>query len=144
MTLGEKIQILRKQQGMSQEQLAEKMHISRQAISRWELNESMPDVENLIKLSNLFDVTVDYLVKDSDFLRKEEGDDFLEWMNDSKPKNPSKGGLLDVLSKVLTFCTTASVGIYLLLGFFGGWWHPGWLIFVIPGMLLTGIRAIKH
>ena len=64
MTLGEKIQRLRKSNGMSQEQLAEKITISRQAISKWELGESIPDVENIKQLSRLFCVSTDYLLND--------------------------------------------------------------------------------
>jgi transcriptional regulator with XRE-family HTH domain len=64
MTLGEKIQQLRKTQGLSQEALAEKLTVSRQAISKWELGESMPDTENVVSLSKLFDVSTDYLLRD--------------------------------------------------------------------------------
>ena len=60
---GEKLQLLRKQKGMSQEQLASQLTVSRQAISKWELNGSFPDTENVIKLSELFDVSTDYLLK---------------------------------------------------------------------------------
>ena len=62
--LGNRIQQLRKANGMSQEELASKLTISRQAISKWELGESMPDTENIVQLSNLFSVTTDYLLKD--------------------------------------------------------------------------------
>lgn len=64
MKLGEKIQQLRKSNGMSQEQLAEKILISRQAISKWELGESIPDADNLLQLSKLFGVSVDYLLNE--------------------------------------------------------------------------------
>jgi len=63
MTLGEKIQILRKQRGMSQEQLATKILVTRQAVSKWELSESLPDVDNIVQLSEMFGVTTDYLLK---------------------------------------------------------------------------------
>ena len=62
--LGRKIQQLRKSRGMSQEELASKLTISRQAISKWELGESMPDTENVVQLSKLFGVTTDYLLYD--------------------------------------------------------------------------------
>jgi len=62
--LGEKIQQLRKEKGMSQEQLAAQLTISRQAISKWELGESIPDTENIIQLSKLFSVSTDYLLND--------------------------------------------------------------------------------
>ncbi|MCL2285209.1 MAG: helix-turn-helix domain-containing protein [Firmicutes bacterium] len=63
MTLGEKIQALRKQQGMSQEQLSAMMAVSRQAISKWEVGESIPDVDNVVQLSEIFKVTTDFLLK---------------------------------------------------------------------------------
>ena len=66
MSLGEKIQKLRKENGMSQEHLAELAEVSRQAVSKWELDESVPDIENLLRLSNLFDVSTDYLLKDNE------------------------------------------------------------------------------
>lgn len=64
MTLGEKLQKLRKQKGMSQEQLASLLGISRQAVSRWELDHSLPDTENVVKLSKIFSVSADYLLLD--------------------------------------------------------------------------------
>lgn len=64
MTFKEKLQTLRKSKGMSQEQLAACVNVSRQAISKWELGESMPDTNNVIQLSNLFSVSIDYLLKD--------------------------------------------------------------------------------
>jgi len=63
MTLGEKIQALRKQYGISQEQLSAEMRVSRQAISKWEVGESIPDVDNIVQLSDIFNVTTDYLLK---------------------------------------------------------------------------------
>ncbi|MDR3209521.1 MAG: helix-turn-helix domain-containing protein [Oscillospiraceae bacterium] len=64
MTLGEKIQQLRKRQGLSQETLAERLTVSRQAVSKWELGESVPDTENVVQLSKLFGVSADYLLRD--------------------------------------------------------------------------------
>jgi len=64
LNFGEKLQLLRKQGGMSQEQLAEKLNVSRQAISKWELGGSLPDIENVIQLSRLFGVSTDYLLLD--------------------------------------------------------------------------------
>ena len=65
MTLGEKILLLRKQNSMTQEQLAECLAITRQTISKWELGESEPDIKYLIQLSEMFQVTTDYLIKDA-------------------------------------------------------------------------------
>ena len=62
--LGEKIQQLRKGKGLSQEELAGRLTVSRQAISKWELGESIPDTENVVQLSKLFGVSTDYLLND--------------------------------------------------------------------------------
>ena len=64
MKFEEKLIKLRKSNGMSQEELAEKLHVSRQAISRWEQGATMPDGTNLIKLGELFGVSIDYLLHD--------------------------------------------------------------------------------
>ena len=64
MSISEKIQQLRKSSGLSQEQFAEKLDVSRQAISKWETGISFPDVEKLVLISELFDVSTDYLLKD--------------------------------------------------------------------------------
>ena len=64
MKLEEKIVRLRKAAGMSQEELAEQLNVSRQAVSRWESGTAMPDASNLLQLSRLFQVTTDYLLHD--------------------------------------------------------------------------------
>ncbi len=64
MILAEKIIKCRKQLGWSQEELAEKMNISRQSVSKWESANSIPDLNRIIKLAEIFDVTTDYLLKD--------------------------------------------------------------------------------
>ena len=64
MKLSDKIVGLRKSNGMSQEDLAEKLDVSRQAISRWESGAALPDANNILQLSKLFDVTTDYLLND--------------------------------------------------------------------------------
>lgn len=65
MKLSEKISSLRKQHGMSQEDLAGKLNVSRQAVSRWEVGSAQPDASNVLQLSKLFGVTADYLLNDS-------------------------------------------------------------------------------
>lgn len=65
MTFGEKLQTLRKAKGMSQEQLAERIEVSRQAVSKWELDESLPDINNILRLSEMFGVSTDFLLRDT-------------------------------------------------------------------------------
>ena len=64
MTFGEKLLRLRKEGGLSQEELAEKLGVSRQAVSRWENEGVLPDCGNLLELSRLFGVSTDYLLHD--------------------------------------------------------------------------------
>ena len=64
MILADKIIRLRKKNGWSQEDLADKMSVSRQAVSKWEGAQTIPDLEKILQLSVLFGVTTDYLLKD--------------------------------------------------------------------------------
>ena len=64
--LSEKLYRLRKNSGLSQEQLAEKLNVSRQAISKWESGTAVPESEKLVTISNYFGVSVDYLLKDEE------------------------------------------------------------------------------
>lgn len=64
MILSDKIILLRKEHELSQEQFAEQLSVSRQAVSKWESGASIPDLDKIIKISQLFGVSVDYLVKD--------------------------------------------------------------------------------
>ena len=66
MNLSEKIMLLRKKQGWSQEELANHLNISRQSISKWESGQSQPDIDKIILLSQLFQVTTDYLLLDQE------------------------------------------------------------------------------
>lgn len=62
MTFGEKLQKLRTQRSLSQDALAEALDVSRQAVSRWERDETLPETEKVIRLSRYFAVTTDYLL----------------------------------------------------------------------------------
>lgn len=64
MILADKIMNLRKQNGWSQEQLAEELGVSRQSVSKWESGMSIPDLDKILKMSTLFGVSTDYLLKD--------------------------------------------------------------------------------
>ena len=68
MTLGQKLKEIRKRFGMSQEQLAEILNVSRQAITKWENDGGLPDVSNLQEIAKTFGITVDYLLDDENQL----------------------------------------------------------------------------
>ena len=66
MTLGEKLQKLRKARGWTQEELSEKIGVSRQSLSKWESDGALPDTANIILLADLFGVTTDYLLREAE------------------------------------------------------------------------------
>ena len=66
MNFSQKLQLIRKNKGYTQEELAGKLDVSRQAVAKWESGQVYPDISNLIQISKLFNVTVDYLVKDQE------------------------------------------------------------------------------
>ena len=66
MTLGEKIKEARKNHGLSQEQFAEKLCVSRSAVAKWETDKGTPDIENLKAISSLLNVSIDYLLDDGE------------------------------------------------------------------------------
>lgn len=82
MTFGENLVNLRKSKGVSQEQLAEVLGLTRQTVSKWELNQSTPDLQYIVQISEYFNVSLDYLVKGKETIltevskqeRKEECD----------------------------------------------------------------------
>jgi len=63
MNMADRIQYLRKQKVFSQEELADKVGVSRQAVSKWESEQSTPDLEKIIIMSEIFEVTTDYILK---------------------------------------------------------------------------------
>ena len=117
MILADKITELRKKSGWSQEELAEKLDVSRQSISKWESAQSVPDINRILKMSEIFGVSTDYLLKDNvDFLpgetvqyietesarsvSMEEAASFLAYRKQSSVK-VSLGVMMCILSPVL-------------------------------------------
>lgn len=74
MILADKILNLRKKRGMSQEELAEKLQVSRQSVSKWEIGASIPDINKILDLARLFGVSTDYLLKD-EMVEEDAADD---------------------------------------------------------------------
>lgn len=100
--LSEKIYTLRRKSGLSQEQLAEIIGVSRQAISKWEGGLSVPESEKLIAISDYFNVTLDYLLKeDADYIQKTEQ----ETVNEQSFKS-HKGMLLGIIT-----CVAGIIGL---------------------------------
>lgn len=109
MTLGQKLQQLRKRDGLSQEGLAEKVAVTRQTISKWELDQSTPDLQLLAQLAELFHVSTDYLIKP-------------ELTQPDAPSSPGKrhlpSGLRPVLLAVLSALALAAVCVCLICDYF--------------------------
>lgn len=72
MTFAEKLKELRKQSGLSQEKLAEKLGVSRQAVTKWERDTGVPDIDNIMAISKLFDVSMDELFSMKEVRRRKE------------------------------------------------------------------------
>ena len=66
MNIADRIQYLRKTKGMSQEELADQIGVSRQAVSKWESEQSTPELGKIVIMSDLFEVTTDYILKGID------------------------------------------------------------------------------
>ena len=71
MTMGEKLAALRKKKGITQEKLAELLKVSRQSVSRWEMDAACPETEKLIRLSRLLECSIDFLL-DEDMVQEQE------------------------------------------------------------------------
>ncbi|WP_176527726.1 helix-turn-helix domain-containing protein [Bacillus sp. AFS023182] len=79
MLISDKLKTLRKDYGYSQEQIANKLHISSQAVSKWETGKSYPDILNLIKLSEIYQITLDELIKEDVHLQKKLSNGESKW-----------------------------------------------------------------
>ena len=108
MKLSDKLITLRKENGWSQEDFAEKLDVSRQAISRWENGTALPDAQNILQISKLFNVTADYLLNDD-----HEG----ESDTSSVEKNAEDAKPLVCLEPAVEYAANDNVLLYLGAGF---------------------------
>lgn len=104
MDIGQKIQELRKKNGLSQEELGNKISVARQTVSKWELNETLPDTENILKLCTLFDVTPNNLLGTEE--KKDE-----ERKAKTKEHNYLREGIICLVSGVLTLCLLVTLSM---------------------------------
>ena len=139
MTFGEKLQKLRAREGLSQDGLAELLNVSRQAVSKWERDETMPEAEKIIRISDYFRVTTDYLLKDAPEKpqnppRRRE---FGEWFQD-------RGWLLGWLPAL--WGLWGMTRMWMLLAFQDSWWMRGWMaltyVMRYGNVALTGVLAV--
>lgn len=130
MTFGEKLQRLRQRAGMSQDALAEKLGVSRQAVSRWERDETMPETDKVIALAELFGVTTDYLLRSQPEQPHQEEPRTGGWA----PHRPDRrqGDVLDRLGYL------AKTKGYLL-----GWLLVAWGVLDLVTLLLMGLGVLN-
>lgn len=125
MNLADSIQSLRKAKGISQEELAERVGVSRQAVSKWESGQSIPDLEKIISLSDFFEVTTDYLLKG------------VEPAKDQGEKNKA------LASKILYIASTAFIAIGLFCAF-GGWYEKQTMEMVWGAMIIQAVGVAGY
>ena len=135
--IANRLQKLRKEKGYSQEQLAEALGISRQAVSKWERAESSPDTDNLICLAKLYGVSLDELLSTDESVKEIVENNEPEMVKEMIVKEHRK---IKHLENLLIF---AIVVIYFILGFAFDLWHPGWIVFLFVPIILSLIEAIK-
>ena len=137
--IANKLVELRKNSGLSQEELAEKLGLSRQAISKWERAESSPDTDNLIALAKLYNISLDELL-----LNKETSSELNETkeLEETDERNSSiKINFVWEFGKIVPII---AIVVYLLLGLLWGLWHPGWIVFLCIPVIESLIDAIKN
>ena len=138
----------RRKSGLSQEELAAKLGVSRQAVSKWERAEAEPDTDNLINLSKIYGVTLDELINtdpaDSAARSSDSSDDEINTDDNSEKKNVVKNEITKKLMVSRLPITLITVFIYLVLGFFFDLWHPGWIVFIMIPVLMSFISAIQN
>lgn len=147
MIFGEKLKKERAAQGWSQEELAEKLFVSRQSVSKWENGQNYPNIETIIKLSDLFGVTVDELLRSDEELKEKV-------INDSKQlAHPKLKYLFDVIFLLGVFMLIAKLSILMInkftaleIGLIGGsfWWNFGPLILMLGAGIGSGIVKEKY
>ncbi len=127
--LGQRLYDLRKEHQYSQEELAEKINVSRQAVSRWERGEVAPDTENLICLSELYDVSLDELIQREKGEKKEIKEEEKEIEDEEKEEKEEEEnkGPWEILHMVGLFTILIS---YFVASSLTGLWHPLWILFL--------------
>lgn len=115
MTFAEKLQKLRKQNGLSQERLAEKLNVSRQAVSKWEMG-TIPDMENMVKLGRYFDCSLDYLMKD-----EVDTDNDQDTNNHNMDRKNSNGSIIERFISIT--CIMIGVIFAFLMPLFAKWYQ---------------------
>ena len=151
MSFGSNIGYLRKKKGITQEELAERMYVSRQTISRWETDSVYPDVETVIRLCELLECDMETLVRgDASAEKQPAPEQEPQPTQESQQAQESKAEIKMVLRrntvlKIVEDMLFPLVTVaYLIMGFVWDLWHPGWLIFVVAALLSPILSAINR
>lgn len=127
MSLSNRIRLLRKNSQMSQEELAERLNISRQSVTKWESGDSIPDIDRVINLSSIFGVTIDYLLKGDNIYTTKESDviksdeEILNFLCEAKRNTYAAYGAETVSSRPYSHDLKYQKGNYQYLdSYFGG------------------------
>ncbi len=153
MNLSDKIQKLRKEHGLSQEVFAEKLGVSRQSVSKWESGSALPDTEKIVAISELFGVSTDYLLKNTDPTEPDADKDKTDDDNNNtavisnsepavKKKKLKKGKIITiVISAVLVLCIAATaIALPLKYGSYKeAWWELNGGKVQYPYVLVHGL-----
>ena len=126
LSIASRLAELRQEQGLSQEALAERLGVSRQAVSKWERAEASPDTDNLIALANLYNISLDALLlgREAPPPTSDELSAYSEVEAERAERKRRKKMLLRFPYPVfITLC-------YLWLGAAFDLWHPTWLLFL--------------
>lgn len=139
MNIGERIYDLRTAKNLSQGDLAEMLAVSRQSISKWENNSAVPDLEKIIKLSQIFDISIDELVKGSEAKTEPQPPqqpkvEYVQVVQKPMEGRKIAGIILLCMAFILTF------GILLLTGSFGGFIYA--IPFILCGIICFTVK--KH
>ena len=139
--IANRLQQLRKEKGLSQEQLAEALGISRQAVSKWERAESSPDTDNLICLAKLYNVSLEDLLNTdqsiNEIIETSRNESSSTEVSDDVEESPKERIMSAINGTVVILVVIA----FLILGFLG-LWHPGWIVFFLIPIIVTFIGAI--
>ena len=131
MIFADKLITLRKKAGWSQEELAEKLNVTRQSVSKWEGAQSVPDIDKILQLSCLFGVTTDFLLKDE--LSEEE-----DYTRENKAKSPVIGAVSGIYWLLVT-----AVYLFYTFGPMGnGQPKYSWFIWAVAGVLFGAVMLV--
>lgn len=124
MMLSSKLRDLRKKHGLSQKELAEKLMTTQAKVASWENGDSVPDISYIGKLTVLYDVSADYLLKDD----KQEGQTIEPGEEMDRPNNKRLG-------RINSIYWTIVIAVYLLASIATGRWSTSWVLFILGGAI---------